>query len=97
MPHGSEPGERRGGRQKGTPNRRTFDVMEKLAALGCDPVEGMARIAMDETNPADLRGRMFAELAAYVAPKRKAVDHSVSADQQITVQIVRLCDDPAPE
>jgi hypothetical protein len=34
----------------------------------------MARIAMDEANPVELRARMYAELAGYVAAKRKAVD-----------------------
>jgi hypothetical protein len=33
----------------------------------------MARIAMNKKNPAELRGRMFAELAQYVAPKPKAM------------------------
>jgi len=70
-------GRKTGGRVAGTPNKRTAEVMERLEALGCDPIEGMARIAMDEANPPELRGRMFAELAQYVAPKRKAVEHSV--------------------
>jgi hypothetical protein len=57
-------------------NKRTRDVVDKLAALGCDPIAGMARIAMNKKNPVALRARMFAELARYVAPKRKAVEHS---------------------
>ncbi len=65
-----------GGRTKGTPNRATTDVQATLAALECDPIEGMARIAMDVTNTPELRGRMFAELAGYVAPKRKAIEHT---------------------
>ena len=69
-------GRKTGGRVAGTPNKRTQDVIERLATLGCDPIEGMARIAMDESNAPELRGRMFAELAQYVAPKRKAVEHS---------------------
>ena len=52
-----------GGRQKGTPNKRTQDVIGLLEALGCDPIEGMARIAMDENNAPELRGRMYAELS----------------------------------
>ena len=76
MRGGSKPGERRGGRREGTPNRRTLEIIEKLEALGCDPVEGMAKLAADENNSAELRGRMYAELAQYVAPKRKAVEHS---------------------
>ncbi len=46
---GAKPGERRGGRQKGTPNKRTAAATETLEALGCDPIAGMARIAMNET------------------------------------------------
>jgi len=65
-----------GGRTKGTPNRKTVEVVERLAALGCDPLEGMAALAMDASNPPELRGRMYAELAAYLYPKRKAVEHS---------------------
>ena len=66
-----------GGRQAGTPNKRTLDVIANLEALGCDPIEGMARIAMDQGNSPELRGKMFAELAGYVAPKRKAIDHDL--------------------
>ena len=77
MPRGgAKPGERRGGRKAGTPNRRTVEVAEKLAALKCDPISGMAKIAMNANNPLDLRTKMFAELAQYVASKRRAVEHS---------------------
>jgi hypothetical protein len=64
------------GRPKGALNKRTLDVIDKLAALRCDPITGMARIAMNKKNPVELRARMFAELAQYVAPKRKAMEHS---------------------
>jgi hypothetical protein len=73
---GSKPGERRGGRQRGAPNKRTLDVIERLAALRCDPITGTARIALNKKTPIELRANMFAELAQYVAPKRKALEHS---------------------
>jgi hypothetical protein len=41
------------------PNKRTREVVEKLAALRCDPIAGMARIAMNRKNPVELRARMF--------------------------------------
>ena len=69
-------GKKTGGRREGTPNKRTQEIIEKLEALGCDPVEGMAKLAADENNSAELRGRMYAELAQYVAPKRKAIEHT---------------------
>lgn len=76
-------GQKTGGRKKGTPNRRTQEIAEKLAVLGCDPIEGLARIAMDEESSPELRGRMFAELAQYVAPKRKAIEHSGGAGEPV--------------
>jgi len=37
---------KKGGRVKGTPNKKTQDVIDRLKELNCDPIEGMARIAM---------------------------------------------------
>ncbi len=51
-----------GGRRAGTPNKRPMEIATRLEELGCDPVEGMARIAMNPKNKPELRGRMFAEL-----------------------------------
>jgi hypothetical protein len=74
MPRGVKAGERRGGRQTGTPNKRTLAVAERLATLDCNPIEGMAGIAIDESQPMQLRATMYRELAQYVAPKRKAME-----------------------
>lgn len=89
-------GKKTGGRVAGTPNKRTEEVAARLAALECDPIEGMARIAMDPDSPVELRGRMFAELAQYVAPKRRALD--VAADQQrpVTIRIGIPAKNPEP-
>jgi hypothetical protein len=74
MPRGAKTGERRGGRQIGTPNKKTQAVADTLAELGCNPIKGMAKIAMDESQPMQLRATMYRELAQYIAPKRKAVE-----------------------
>lgn len=37
-----------GGSRKGIPNKTTLDVADKLARLKCDPIEGMARIALGD-------------------------------------------------
>jgi len=71
-----------GGRAKGTPNRRSQNIMEKLEALGCDPIAGLAHIAMNKKQklgvrkdvPVELRAQMYKELAQYVALKRKAAE-----------------------
>lgn len=73
---GAKPGEKRGGRQAGTPNKRTLDVIAKLESLDCDPVQGMASVASQAMEKGDLQlaGNMYKELAQYVAPKRRAVE-----------------------
>lgn len=117
MARGSAPGERRGGRRKGSLNKINAEVAEQLASLGCNPIAGMARIALGQVRCSlclgaksatykdgravppgtaeavvapcahcyatglepvgiDLTAKMFAELAQYVAPKRKAVEVS---------------------
>ena len=63
-----------GGRVRGTPNRKSADLLRRLKRMGCDPIVGLARIALDPEIRPELRVRCFAELAQYVYPKRKAVD-----------------------
>ena len=85
-----------GGRAKGTPNKRTAEVAELLYALDCDPVEGMARIAMNEAHAPELRGRMYAELAGYLFPKRKALEVK-DAGRHVTFQICTEFTEQAPD
>lgn len=80
-------GKKTGGRTKGTPNKRTADVIDRLERLGCDPLEGLARIAMDPESPPELRGRLYAELLQYVAPKRRALDVNASEAPPISIRI----------
>jgi hypothetical protein len=89
-------GRKTGGRQQGTPNKRTQEVSERLAELGCDPIEGMALIAMDESNSPELRGRMFAELAAYVAAKRRAVEVTSPVEAEPTKEVILLAEALSP-
>jgi hypothetical protein len=63
-----------GGRRKGTPNRSSLALAEKLAELGCDPVAILAEICMDKAAPVDARIRSASELLTYTYPKRKPLD-----------------------
>tara|TARA_Y100000310_G_C20342752_1_gene650586 strand:- start:36 stop:401 length:366 start_codon:yes stop_codon:yes gene_type:complete len=65
---------RLGGRQKGTPNKRSQDAIERLEALKFDPLEEMVRIARSDDSTLELKARMCAELAGYKYPKRKALE-----------------------
>ena len=71
---GSKPGQRRGGRCKGTPNKKTMAVAELLGELGLDPIKQMGQIAMDEHVEVSIRVQVLKELCQYIAPKRKAVE-----------------------
>lgn len=76
-----------GGRKPGAFNRHTLAVAEVMARLKCDPIEGMARLAMDTTNTPELRGRMYSELAQYLHPKRKAIEHSGIGGSPIEINV----------
>ena len=45
MPRGSQPGERRGGRQKGTPNRATADIKALAMLHAASAMKELARLA----------------------------------------------------
>ena len=67
-----------GGRKKGTLNKVNATVTERLANLNCDPIEGMAEIAITSMSDGDyhLAFQCFKELGQYVAPKRKSIELS---------------------
>lgn len=81
-------GRKTGGRKAGTLNKRTTELSERLESLGCDPIEGMAQIAMNGSNPPELRGRMYAELAGYLFPKRKATEVKLDTGPQVIFQFL---------
>jgi hypothetical protein len=55
----------------------------------------MAQLAMDTANSAELRGRMYAELAQYVYPKRRACEVKGEGGPKIVFHLdtVGSCDD----
>src|SRR3954453_19472064 len=65
------------GRPPGSRNKRSLAVEEKLAELGCDPITAIALLAMDVTVAIELRIKLYCELAGYVAPRLKAVEHTL--------------------
>lgn len=59
-----------------TPDRMPPNVAEQLRQLDCDPIAGLAALAQDATTPRALRAHIFAVLATYIAPRRKAIELS---------------------
>jgi hypothetical protein len=84
MPRGAAKGERRGGRSKGTPNKRTKEFQQRVERYG-DPVEWQMKIMNgidpDTDKPAkppyDIAMRLDAAKGAanYVRPKLSSVEH----------------------
>src|SRR5262249_10312858 len=82
-------GKREGaGRKKGVPNRSTEDAREILDRLHCDPIEGMARIALDEKKPIELRARIDSDLAQYRHPRLKAVELTGAGGESLLVGLI---------
>ena len=80
-------GKKTGGRMRGTPNKRTLDIQVMLDRLGCNPLEGMAKLAMNEATPIEIRARMYAELAQYIAPKRRSAEVQTTTDSRVVFNI----------
>ncbi len=64
------------GPQKGYKKLKTKLVEEKLAVLDYDPIRAMVDLAKDDETPVAVRAKLASELASFVFPKRKAVEHS---------------------
>lgn len=90
-----EPGKPRhpqAGRRKGTPNKKTVELMTKLEELGLDPAEKLAFILDEQLKIFEWRKkknqragaltaladaeRTVADLMQYVYPKKKAIEHT---------------------
>ena len=77
---GSQPGERRGGRQPGTRNRRTAEAIALLESLGYDAVRELVSIAREAEAQCDLATRLDVAqtLIRYSYPSLKAIDLAVA-------------------
>lgn len=87
-------GVRLGGRQKGTPNKDKQELLDMILATGCKhPIQGLAEIAKKshENGDVELARDCYKELAQYVAPKRKAVEHTGHIETE-QVQLVVVLD-----
>lgn len=81
---GSKKGERRGGRQKGTPNKRTAEFVEALGT--CNPLESLIEI-INTTDNEGLKASICLTLLKYLYPQRKAVEISTEKNEPPTINI----------
>jgi len=66
------------GRPKGSISAKTKMVQTKLEELDYDPIASMVDLARDKETPVAVKAKLACELAGFVYPKRKAVEHSGS-------------------
>ena len=80
---GKAVGRKKGSRNKGSKVSASEKLRQVEEQLGVtvDPLEGMARIAVDPNSDVQTQLSALHELAKYVYPQRKAVDMSIEEDR----------------
>ncbi len=71
--HGSMPGERRGGRQKGTPNKASAKREAEIAASGLTPLGYMLHVLRDKDSVTEDRKWAATTAAPYVHPRLQPI------------------------
>ncbi|MCC0013684.1 MAG: hypothetical protein H6877_10245 [Rhodobiaceae bacterium] len=95
MARGSKPGERRGGRRPGTPNKASSQREADIKASGLTPLEYMLGVLRDENMTPESRFEAAKAAAPYVHPKLAAVEHTGKDGGPIEVaRIERVIVDP---
>jgi hypothetical protein len=74
-----------GGRQRGTPNKASLSVEEKLNSIGCDPIVELGKIGMNPRFAPEVRGRILYGLAEFMHSKRKPADAATPERPEINI------------
>ena len=74
-----------GGRKKGTPNKKTTELMELLGDY--NPVTRLIEIAKDENTPLDMQVKINLDLMPYIYPKRKSIDMNTDDMPEVKIFI----------
>lgn len=78
---GSKPGERRGGRKRGTRNKASVQREAEVKATGLTPLEYMLEVMRNSDAPLERRDEMAKAAAPYVHPKLA----STTLDGKLTI------------
>ena len=88
---GSKPGERRGGRQKGTPNRVTAEIKAAFQKHGDELVEALLALTKDK-DPRVRLGAIQAALDRGWGRPAQAVQVGADSDTALVVHVMRFGD-----
>jgi hypothetical protein len=89
MARGSQPGERRGGRQKGARNKATTAKAKAIAASGLTPLDWMLSVLRDPTIDYDRRDKAARDAAPYVHPRLASTELSGKDGNPFVIELVR--------
>lgn len=88
MPRGSKPGERRGGRAAGTPNRKTAETVAEIEASGLTPLDYMLSVLRSGAEDPVRRLEAAKAAAPYVHARLSSVDLGNKDDKPFE-QVIR--------
>ena len=89
---GSRPGERRGGRKPGVPNRATAARQAAIAESGMTPLDYMISVFRDENQSVNVRLDAARSAANFVHPRLASVGIGNQDGGPIQVQVLRFSD-----
>jgi len=81
---GSTKGERRGGRKKGTPNKKTLEFVAALGAF--DPIQALKDLFI-QTDDENIKLKICTEFLKYLYPQRKAIEFNADDVQMPEINI----------
>lgn len=81
-------GQKTGGRQKGTPNKRTAETVAAIAATGEMPLDYMLRVMRDPLAEPARKDAMAKAAAPYCHAALKAIEHTGPNGGPIGVSVV---------
>ena len=86
-------------RPEGLPNKNKQALIALLQAKypGYQPVVSMADIANDESNDLLMRFNAHKEIAQYIVPKLKAVEHSGRVEGTVYLPVIKRFDGSVDE
>lgn len=86
---GSKPGERRGGRQKGTPNKKTAEAIKAIEESGVTPLQFLLDIMRGELQDPALRFEAAKAAAPYVHPRLASSELTGKGGGELVVKVLK--------
>lgn len=88
MPRGAAPGEYRGGRKKGVPNKKTAEVIKKVEQSGMLPLDYLLSVMRDEESTKGERVDAAKAAAPYIHPKLMSTELSAKAGNSVVLAVL---------